>query len=189
MKMNTLHDLLVHELRDLLYAEKKIARALPKMSKAVTNASLKEALDNHREETLKQIERLETIFDEIDVPARTAQCEGIEGILAEGEEMMSEGHDPAVMDAGLISSAQRIEHYEMAAYGCAKAYAEKLGYGHVAELLDQTLKEEEAADKALTRLAESGINAFATAGARESARDPHASEIAVPVDTHALSTK
>ncbi len=154
MDYASLHDLYLHELKDLYSAEKQIIRALPKMMKQATNTKLCEALEKHLAESRTHLERLEKIFDRIGKSTRGAKCRGMEGLIEEGQSWMQEQGNPDVMDAGIIAAAQRIEHYEIAAYGCARTYAGLLGYKQDESLLDKTLQEEGAADKKLTTLAE-----------------------------------
>jgi ferritin-like metal-binding protein YciE len=165
MKLNNLHDLFVHQVKDLYSAEKQLTAALPKMAKAATNPDLKEAFEVHLEETENHINRLEQIFEELDISARAPKCAAMEGLIKEGKELMAEDAEPHVLDAGLIASAQRVEHYEMAGYGCARTFAEGLGYTKLAKILQQTLDEEGATDKKLTEIAISHINCEAMAGA------------------------
>ena len=154
----TLHDAFLDELRDLYNAEKQITKALPKMVKAATAPTLQEAFSSHLEETMQQIERLEQAFEALDEKPRSKTCDGMKGILEEGRAVMGEDFDEMTMDAALIASAQRVEHYEMAAYGTLVAWAKAMGHKQVARLLQTTLDEEKAADEKLSGLAESGIN-------------------------------
>jgi ferritin-like metal-binding protein YciE len=162
MKLKTLKDLYIEELRDLYSAESQITRALPKMAKAATNPKLKAAFEHHLEQTKGQITRLETIFKTLGEKATGKTCKAMEGLVAEGEELIKEKPDPQVLDAGLISAAQRVEHYEIAGYGSVRTYAETLGETDAARLLQETLDEEGETDKKLTALAESVINVQAT---------------------------
>lgn len=162
-KLKSLEDLLLHELRDLYSAEKQLLRALPKMAKAATSQALKDAFQEHLEVTEKQLERLEEIFTELDKSSRGPKCAAMEGLVEEASELMKEDADDMVMDAGLIASAQRVEHYEMAGYGCARTFARTLGLDRIADMLQETLDEEAEADEKLTALAESEINAEAAA--------------------------
>ena len=157
-KLNSLEDLLLHELRDLYSAEKQLLKALPKMAKAATSEALKEAFQEHLAVTEKQIERLDEIFTELDKSSRGPKCAAMEGLVEEASELMKEDADEMVMDAGLIAAAQRVEHYEMAGYGCARTFARTLGHDRIAEMLQETLDEEAEADEKLTALAESEIN-------------------------------
>lgn len=163
MELETLKDLYIHELKDLYSAEKQILKALPKMVKAASNADLKAGFQQHLEETKEQAVRLEKLLSSHGQTTRGPKCKGIEGVLKEGEEMIEEEADEEVRDAGLIGAAQRVEHYEMAGYGCARTYAEILGDKEGAKVLQQTLNEEGATDKKLTKLAVSTINLAAVA--------------------------
>lgn len=158
MKLETLQDLYIHELKDLYSAEKQIIKALPKMAKAASNADLKAGFQQHLEETKEQAVRLEKLLASHDETTRGPRCKGMEGLLKEGEEMIEEEADEEVRDAGLIAAAQRVEHYEIAGYGCARTYAELLGDKDGAKVLQQTLDEEAATDKKLTKLAKSTVN-------------------------------
>jgi len=157
-KLASLDDLLVHELQDIYHAENQILKALPKMVKAATHPDLKDAFEDHRRQTEGQVGRLEQAFKLLGVPARGKKCEGMAGLLEEGKKMMEADADPSVMDAALIAAAQKVEHYEIASYGCVCTYAEMLGYDQVHELLGQNLDEEETTDQKLTALAENVIN-------------------------------
>ncbi len=163
MKIETLHDLFVHELRDIYYAEKQLVKALPKMEKMATNAKLKKAIGDHHKETIGHVDRLEQIFQLVEVAARGIKCEAMDGLLAEANETLAEIEDTDVRDAAIIASAQRVEHYEIAAYGTARAFARRLGLNDAADLLTATIDEEGAADKALTKIAESSVNSAAIA--------------------------
>jgi len=153
MKLETLRELLVDELQDLYSAETQITKALPKLAKTSSDAKLKQAFEHHLEETKHHVERLEQIFKRLEESAKGKTCEGMKGLLKEGEERMGEGGEPEVLDAGLIADAQRVEHYEIAAYGSARTYAELLGEKEVVRLLSQTLEEEKAADHKLSDVA------------------------------------
>jgi ferritin-like metal-binding protein YciE len=168
MKTKGFKDLFELELKDLYSAEKQITKALPKMAKAATNEDLREAFESHLEETEGQIKRLEKIFKQLDISfTRVEKCKAMEGLIEEGKEIMEEGLEPEVLDAALICAAQKVEHYEMAGYGCARTFAQQLGYSDVAELLQETLDEEGAADEKLNGIAESVVNEEAAAGAEE----------------------
>jgi ferritin-like metal-binding protein YciE len=158
MKLETLKDLYIHELKDLYSAEKQIIKALPKMAKAATNKQLATGFEEHFELTKEHVARLEKILKSYDESTRGPKCEGMEGLLKEGEEMIEEDAEEEVRDAGLIAAAQRVEHYEMAGYGCARTYAELLGDPDSAQILQTTLNEESDTDKKLTDLAKSVIN-------------------------------
>src|ERR671912_2862563 len=157
-KLSSLDDLLVHELQDIYNAEGQILKALPKMTKAATNPDLKAAFEEHRVQTEGQVKRLEQVFKLLGHPVKGKKCEGMAGLIEEGKKMMEEDADPSVLDAALIAAAQKIEHYEIASYGCVCTYAEMLGYEQVHDLLGQNLEEEETTDEKLTELAESVIN-------------------------------
>jgi len=161
MKLSTLKDLYIHELKDLYSAEKQIIKALPKMAKAATSPDLAAGFKLHLEETKEHAARLEKILTNHDQTTRGPKCKGMEGVVAEGAEMIEEEADDEVRDAGLIAAAQRVEHYEMAGYGSARTYAELFGDKAGAKLLQTTLDEEEATDKKLTDLATSTINVAA----------------------------
>jgi len=167
VKLQTLEDLLVKELRDLYSAEKQLIRALPKMAKAANSEALREALQEHLEVTKEQAARLEQIFDQLGISSRGPKCEAMEGLIAEGEELLEQEGAPAVMDAGIISAAQRVEHYEMAGYGSARTFARLLGHDEMAETLQKTLDEEGDANEKLTELAESEINVEAASRANK----------------------
>jgi len=158
MKIRSLQDLFVEELRDLYSAESQLLRALPKMANAASAPQLSKAFQDHLKETEGQVERLETIFMQLGTSAKGKKCKAMEGLVEEGKETIAEDADPAVKDAALIAAAQRVEHYEIAAYGCARTYARLLGREAAADLLQETLDEEGAADKKLTKLAETIIN-------------------------------
>jgi ferritin-like metal-binding protein YciE len=158
MELETLRDLYIHELKDLLSAENQIIKALPKMRKAARNRQLASAFNQHLNQTKQQAKRLEQILKRHDESTRAPKCEGMEGLLKEGDKMANEDAQDDVRDAGLIASAQRVEHYEIAGYGCARTYAELLGDKQGARALDLTLREEGATDKKLTKLARSIVN-------------------------------
>jgi len=154
----TLHDAFIEELRDTYDAEKQLTKALPKIAKAASSPDLRAAIESHLEETKGHVERLEEVFASLDEKVRGKHCEGIAGIIEEGKSIMEEDFDESTMDACLIAAGQRAEHYEMAAYGTLVAWARAMGHDEAAELLEQTLEEEKAADQKLTSLAQSGIN-------------------------------
>jgi ferritin-like metal-binding protein YciE len=156
--MNELKDLFIDEIKDLYNAEKQITKALPQMAKKAHSEELKEAFQEHLKETEKQIERLEKIFKELDLAPRGKKCEGMEGIISEGKDIMQEIENPDLLDAALIAAAQKVEHYEIASYGTVRTYAELLNMDNAANLLQETLDEEAAADEKLTSLATQGIN-------------------------------
>jgi ferritin-like metal-binding protein YciE len=153
MKLETMKELLLDELQDLYSAETQITKALPKMAKASSASDLKHAFESHLQETEGHVQRLETIFKHLKESPKGKTCEGMKGLLKEGDERIKESGEPDVLDAGLISAAQRVEHYEIAAYGSARTYAELLGESEIVKLLEQTLEEEKAADQKLTKVA------------------------------------
>ena len=157
-KLTSLDDLLVHELQDIFHAEGQGLKALPTMIKTAASQELKAAFEEHRLQTEGQVERLEQAFRLLGMPAKGRKCEGMAGLLEEARRVMELDAEPAVLDAALIASAQKVEHYEIASYGCLCTYAEMLGYDQVHELLGQSLDEEETTDQRLTALAESLIN-------------------------------
>lgn len=161
MAEKTLDDLFYDTLKDIYYAERQVLKALPKMARAATDPKLKAAFEKHKEETQGQIERLQEVFELIGKRAQGKTCEAIQGIIAEGEEIMEDYKGTAALDAGLISSAQAVEHYEITRYGTLKAWAEKLGHKKVVPLLDATLTEESTTDESLTELASASVNAAA----------------------------
>ena len=162
-KEKTLKDLFEDTLKDIYYAEKKILKALPKMKRAAQSEELKSAFDKHHSETEKHIERLQKVFEIIDKPARGKTCDAIEGIIAEGEEIIEDFKGTAALDAGLISAAQAVEHYEITRYGTLKRWAKELGMKDAAKLFDETLQEESKTDTDLTKLADSSVNQHAMA--------------------------
>jgi ferritin-like metal-binding protein YciE len=164
MELDTLRELYVEELKDLHSAETQLVKALPKMEKAATNPQLKRAFAQHLRQTERHVARLERIFRDLDESPRGKKCVGMEGLVQEGQELIKEKPEPAVLDAGLISKAQHVEHYEMAGYGTVRTYAETLGEERHVELLQQTLEEEEETDRRLSELAENSINIEAAAG-------------------------
>ena len=158
MEMETLKDLYVEELKDLYSAEKMIIKGLDRMTKAASDPELKDAFKRHQAMTEKHVQRLETICADLDVSPRGKKCVGMEGLIEEAKELISDKPDPDVLDAGLIAAAQHVEHYEMAGYGTVRSYAKLLKEESCVKLLEQTLEEEKATDAALTTLAESTIN-------------------------------
>lgn len=158
MKMETLQELYVEQLKDVYDAENQILKALPKMAKTATHEELKAAFEQHLEQTQEHVSRLEQIFEELGEKSKGKKCEAMKGLIEEGKQMMEEDADEDVMDAGLICAAQKIEHYEIATYGCLRTYAEMLGFDDQADLLQETLDEEKDTDDNLTELAVSVIN-------------------------------
>ena len=158
MALATMHDLMVVELKDIYSAETQLVKALPLMAKGVSTPSLRKAFEDHLVQTQEQVARLDQIFEMLGGSPRGTKCKGMEGLIAEGMEMMEEDGDDAVRDAGMIASAQRMEHYEIAAYGSTLAFATLLGHTEIAELLETTLNEEKAADELLSTIAEDEVN-------------------------------
>jgi ferritin-like metal-binding protein YciE len=167
MDMETLRDLYIEELKDLYSAEKQLVRALPRMARNASSEELREAFETHLAETEGHVERLEEIFESLESSPRGKKCVGMEGLIEEAKELLEEDAAEDVVDAGLISKAQHVEHYEMAGYGTVRTWAQLLGEEHHAELLQQTLDEEMNADRLLTQLAESSINIEAATGDEE----------------------
>jgi ferritin-like metal-binding protein YciE len=164
MKDNTLRELFIDELRDLYDAESRLVKALPKMAKASNSDELRSGIEHHLQQTKQHVERLKEVLTSLDEKPSGKKCPGMIGILQEGEELMDEDYDGSVMDAALISAAQRVEHYEIAAYGCVHTWAQELGEENAAELLEKTLNEEKETDAKLSELAEQ-INASANSEA------------------------
>jgi ferritin-like metal-binding protein YciE len=167
MKINTLEDLLTDELKDIYSAENQLIKALPKMAKAANSADLRNAFEKHLEQTRTQAQRIEQICNELDIRPSGKKCVGMEGLVGEAKEVLQEDMEKEPKQAALIGAAQRVEHYEIAAYGTAMAHAKQLGYMKVVDLLGKTLEEEKQADELLTTLAENRINvkaAMSTAG-------------------------
>ena len=160
-EFNSLEDLLLNQLEDLYDAEHRIIRALPKMSEAAHSPDLKRAIDHHLAQTRQQVDRLDTIFRQLNKSPERETCEAMKGLLREGEEMVDAKGNPDVRDAAIIAAAQRVEHYEMAGYGTARSLAQHLGYGEAVRLLQTTLDEENEADQKLTQIAESQVNIHA----------------------------
>lgn len=171
MPGSNLREALVEEIKDLYNCEKQLTKALPKLAKTATSDELREAFESHLEETEGQITRLERVFELLDEKPRGKHCAGIAGIIEEGSDTMQEDAEDSVMDAMLIAAGQRAEHYEIGAYGTVIAWAEALELTEVAQVLQETLAEEKAADEKLTALAESGINEAATAGESEDSEE------------------
>jgi len=163
MALDSMQDLFLNELKDVYNAEKQLVRALPRMAKAAESPGLQQAFTKHLRETEGHVQRLERIFRSLGETPRGKKCKGMEGLVEEGKEILEEDGAAEVIDAALISAAQRVEHYEIAAYGCLRTYAQLLGMDDADKLLQQTLEEEEATDKALTALGEGGINQAAVA--------------------------
>jgi ferritin-like metal-binding protein YciE len=162
-KEKTLEDLFYDTLKDIYFAERQILRALPKMARAAQSSEVKAAFEKHREETEGHVERLQQVFEAFGKRAQSKTCEAIQGIIAEGEEIMEEFKGTPAIDAGLISAAQAVEHYEIARYGTLKTWAQNLGLKEAVSLLDQTLQEEGKTDQLLTQLATTAANQKARA--------------------------
>jgi len=165
MKLESLQELLVNELKDLYNAENQLVKALPKMAKAASSPELKAAFEEHLEETKGQVDRLVTIFEQLEGSPKGKKCKAMEGLIEEGSEVIEAEGDESVKDAALICAAQKVEHYEMAGYGCARTFAQLLGLDEIANLLQETLDEEGNADKKLTEIAETAINVEASTAA------------------------
>ena len=159
-----LQELFEEQVKDIFWAEKALLKALPKMSKNATSEELKSAIDEHITVTEEQVARLEQVFEALGKKAQGKKCDGMEGLIKEGESMLEESEEGVVRDAGIIAASQKIEHYEIATYGTLKSWATTLGLEEVANLLEETLNEEKEADVLLTQLAESSINAEALEG-------------------------
>jgi ferritin-like metal-binding protein YciE len=166
-KTKNLQDLFLEALKDIYFAEKKILAALPKMAKAAQNEELAAAFEKHHAETEEQVERLEQVFETIDAKPQGKQCPAIVGIIEEGQEIMKDYKGAPALDAGLLAAAQAVEHYEICRYGTLVTWAKELGLDDAAEILKETLAEEEATDKALTKLAKDVVNQQAYAEAAE----------------------
>jgi ferritin-like metal-binding protein YciE len=167
MSLDSLHSLFVDELKDVYNAENQLIKALPRMAKAAGSPDLQQAFTNHLKETEGHVQRLQRIFKELGEEPKGKRCKGMQGLVEEGKEIMEKPGEPAVIDAALIAGAQRVEHYEIAAYGCLRTYAQLLGMDDAAKLLEQTLAEEEAADKKLSEIGEGGVNSQAAAAGSE----------------------
>jgi len=157
-RQKELNDLFLETLRDIFHAEKQLLRALPKMARAANSDELRQAFETHKDETQGQVERLEQVFEIVGKRATGKPCEAMQGLVAEGQEIMEEFKDSDALDAGLIASAQTIEHYEISRYGTLRTWAEQLGMKDAVNLLEQTLEEEKKTDKLLTEIAESSAN-------------------------------
>jgi ferritin-like metal-binding protein YciE len=158
MAEKTLNELFLETLKDMYFAERQILKTLPRLAKVAGEPELKRAFETHRDETEKQIERIEQIFEQLGKAARAKTCESIKGILEEGEEIIEEFKGSPALDAGITAAAQAVEHYEIARYGALKTWARDLGLSHAVKLLDDTLQEEKKADQLLTKIAESSAN-------------------------------
>jgi ferritin-like metal-binding protein YciE len=173
VKVNSLQELYLEELKDTYDAEKQIIKALPKMVKASSAPQLQKAFAEHLEQTKGHIQRLEQIFKGLGEEPKAKKCDGMKGILEEGEDVVSEDSEGAVRDAGLIAGAQRVEHYEMAAYGSLRTWAQQLGDEQAAQLLEKTLDEEKEADQKLSQIAESNVNTEAAGSVKAKPASRH----------------
>lgn len=171
-KVATMDDLLLEELRDLYDAEKQLTKALPKMAKAASANELRAAFEDHLKQTQNHVGRLEQIFDMLDEKPTGKKCAAMTGLVKEGEDVVSEGDQSALRDAGIIAAAQKVEHYEIAGYGSARAHAQLLGHDEAVSLLEETLKEEKQADEKLNEIAENEVNeeAMETSGAENGSK-------------------
>jgi ferritin-like metal-binding protein YciE len=169
--MKNLQELFVDQLKDVHNAEKQLIKALPRMAKAATTAALRKAFEDHLAVTREQVARLDAVFEEVGARPGRKKCAAMEGLVQEGEELIAEQPAREVLDAGLIAAAQRVEHYEIAAYGTLRSYAKVLGHKNAVKLLEKTLKEEEATDQLLSNLAEGGINEKAVSPPEEEQKD------------------
>lgn len=176
MRMQNLRELLINELKDIYSAESQIIKALPKMIKRASNETLKEALNDHLEETRQQVERLDQIAQEIGTKLTGKKCKAMEGLIEEGKEVLEAEGDEGVLDCAIIAASQRIEHYEISAYGTARALAEQLGEESIVELLQTTLDEEVAADEKCTEIAENELYPELKMGAEEDEEDSEEDE-------------
>jgi len=172
VKLQSLRDLLVDQLKDLYSAENQIIKALPKMAKNASAPELRQAFEEHLEQTRQQAARLEQVCTQLGEKPRGKKCQAVEGLIAEGKELMEEDVSAAVLDAGLIAAAQKVEHYEIASYGTVCTWADQLGESKIVQLLQQTLEEEKATDEKLTRLAKQKINLEAESGEEEEEAPP-----------------
>jgi ferritin-like metal-binding protein YciE len=157
MELRSLDDVLMEQLADLYSAERQLVEALPRVAQAAQDDKLKSALQEHLQETQGHVRRLQEVFDQLEAPPRDEHCEGMEGLLKESEAIIAAPGDPTAKDAALIAAAQRVEHYEIAAYGTARTLAAELGHHETADLLDDTLDEESKADELLTKIATGGM--------------------------------
>jgi len=164
MKLDTLEKLYVEELRDIYNAENQLLKALPKMAKGASSPDLKDAFETHLRQTETHVERLEQIFSELDESPKGKTCHGMKGLIEEGSEILKEDGEESVLDAGIIVAAQKVEHYEMAAYGSVRTFARLLGQEKAAELLQTTLDEESETNESLNQLAETMVNPEALIG-------------------------
>ena len=165
--VDSLEALLHEELKDIYDAEKQLTRALPKMIKKASFDQLRQTLEQHLQETGRQVKRLDQVFEALNLPARAKKCVGMRNLIAEGDEMIGEAEDEATRDAVMIAAAQKVEHYEIATYGTLRTWAKRLGHTEAVSLLEETLDEEKAADQKLTEVAESFVNEAAASQSEE----------------------
>jgi len=162
--IENLEELFQDELKDIYDAEKQLTKALPKMAKKASNEELRQAFEEHLRQTEQHIERLDQVFEQLDLPARGKKCEGMKGLIEEGQDMIGDADDDATRDALMIAAAQKVEHYEIASYGTLRTWANLLGKSDAASLLEETLDEEKETDQRLTSIAEGLVNAEAASG-------------------------
>lgn len=183
MVIATLHDLMIHELKDIYSAERQLVQALPRMAKKVTSQELRQALLDHLGQTEEHVTRLENAFDLLGVSGRGQKCKGMEGLIEEGKSLFDEDIDNDVLDAGIIAAAQRVEHYEIAAYGTVCEYARIMEHHDVLALMEQTLDEEKAADALLTEIAQGSVNELAERDGQDAMGNKGEGEEEEPVAT------
>jgi ferritin-like metal-binding protein YciE len=188
MEKTSLHELYIDELKDLYSAETQLVKALPKMAKAATNSELRAGFEEHLRQTTEHVSRLEQIFDELDEKPTGKKCMGMEGLIKEGAEAIEEDYSDEVRDAALIGAAQRVEHYEIAAYGTAKAFAELMGHTEQVSLLEQTLQEETETDEKLTELSQD-VNAQANEGQSDESEESDEAEVSPKSKSAASETR
>ena len=186
--MKNLQELFVEQLKDVHNAEKQLVKALPKMAKAATTRALRKAFEDHLAVTKEQVTRLDSVFEEVGARPGRKKCVAMEGLVQEGQELIAEEPAPEVLDAGLIAAAQRVEHYEIAAYGTLRSYAKLLGHENAVKLLEKTLKEEEETDKLLSDLAEGGVNEKAVSPAEDGQDDRGETTVGKAIKAVAVAT-
>lgn len=182
MKIDSLEKLFIDQLRDLYSAETQLVKALPKMAKAASSEELKKAFQSHLEETKGQVQRLDRIFKERGGTSKGKKCKAMEGLIAEGEELMKEDIEPDLLDVGLIAAAQKVEHYEIAGYGSVRAFATMLGHNDAADLLQETLDEEHGANDKLNQIATETVNEQALEGGEKAKGGEDEDELAAEDD-------
>jgi len=169
--VESLEELLQEELKDMYDAEKQLTKALPKLAKKATTSDLQDAFEEHLRQTEQHMERLEQVFDQLGMPVKGKTCKGMKNLIAEGNDMIADADDDATRDALMIAAAQKVEHYEIAAYGTMRTWANVLGHREIASILEDTLEEEKETDRKLTGIAESFVNQAAAEGEEE--EEPH----------------